>query len=68
MEFEYKTVVCSLPGGISDFENELNELGEAEWELVSVCPSGSSEYGLDSLTAFLKREKLGESLKERYGI
>ena len=55
-EFEYKAVDCCLPGGIGDFEDELNELGEEGWELVSVCPSGSSEYGLDSLTAFLKRE------------
>lgn len=37
-------------------ETQLNKLGKEGWELVSVCPTNSSEYGLSIVTAFLKRE------------
>ena len=35
---------------------EVEKLGKLGWELVSVCPTMSSQYGLEQLTAFLKRE------------
>ena len=35
---------------------EIRKLGKEGWELVSVCPSASSQYGLEELTAFLKKE------------
>ena len=37
-------------------EKAFNDLGKEGWELVSVCPTSSSEYGLDMVTAFLKKE------------
>lgn len=55
-KFDYKTIDCSLPSGISNMEKQLVKLGKEGWELVSVCPSDSSEYGLSGLTAFLKKE------------
>ena len=55
-KFEYKSVDCSLPSGVEGMVKELNRLGKEGWELVSVSPSDSSEYGLSILTAFLKRE------------
>lgn len=55
-KFEYKTVDCSLPSGVSGMMTKINKLGKEGWELVSVCPSDSSEYGLSGLTAFLKKE------------
>lgn len=36
--------------------NEIRKLGKEGWELVSVCPSVSSQYGNEELTAFLKKE------------
>lgn len=35
---------------------QIQKLGKEGWELVSVCPTSSSEYGLDMVTAFLKKE------------
>ena len=29
---------------------------EEGWELVSVCPTSSSEFGIEIVTAFLKKE------------
>ena len=37
-------------------ETQLNKLGKEGWELVSVCPTDSSGYGLAMVTAFLKRQ------------
>ena len=54
--YQYKEISCSLPSGVSDMMKEMNKLGKEGWELVSVCPSSSSEYGLDILSAFLKKE------------
>ena len=54
-KFEYKTVDCSLPSGVSGMMTKINKLGKEGWELVSVCPTDSSEYGLSGLTAFLKK-------------
>lgn len=54
--FDYKQVDCSLPSGVSKMMTEIKKLGKEGWELVSVCPTDSSEYGLSGLTAFLKRE------------
>jgi len=55
-KFEYKTVDCSLPSGVSGMMTKINKLGKEGWELVSVSPTDSSEYGLSGLTAFLKKE------------
>ena len=54
--FEYKHVSCTLPSGLEGMMNEVKKLGKQGWELVSVCPTMSSQYGMDELTAFLKRE------------
>jgi hypothetical protein len=35
---------------------QIQKLGKEGWELVSMCPTSSSEYGLEILTAFLKKE------------
>ena len=35
---------------------EIRRLGMEGWELVSVCPTMSSQYGVEQLTAFLKKE------------
>ncbi len=55
-KYEYKTVDCSLPSGVSGMMTKINKLGKEGWELVSVSPTDSSEYGLSGLTAFLKKE------------
>ena len=55
-KFEYKTLSCSLPSGLSEMETELEKLGKQGWELVSVCPSDGDGMGLTRLTAFLKKE------------
>ena len=54
-QFDYKHVNCSLPSGVTKMMNELRKLGKDGWELVSVCPSVSSQYGNEELTAFLKK-------------
>ena len=53
--FDYKTISRSLPTGVSKMTTELQKLGKQGWELVSVCPTSSSEFGVDELTAFLKK-------------
>ena len=55
-KFDYKHISCSLPSGVDDMMKQVQKLGKDGWELVSVCPTSSSEYGLDILTAFLKKE------------
>ena len=55
-KFDYKHVDCSLPSGVSKMMTEIRKLGKEGWELVSVCPTSSSEFGLELLTAFLKKE------------
>ena len=54
-QFEYKTLDFATPA-CSGMESKLNKLGKEGWELVSVCPTDSSQYGLAIVTAFLKRE------------
>ncbi len=54
--YQYKEISCSLPSGVSKLVKEMNALGAEGWELVSVCPFSSSEYGLDGMSAFLKKE------------
>ena len=55
-KFDYKSIICSLPSGVDKMTAELQKLGKQGWELVSVCPTSSSEFGVDELTAFLKKE------------
>ena len=57
-KFDYKTIVCSAPSEINNILPELQKLGKQGWELVSVCPTMSSQYGMEELTAFLKKEIL----------
>ena len=55
-KFDYTSISCSLPSGVDKMTTELQKLGKQGWELVSVCPTSSSEFGVDELTAFLKKE------------
>lgn len=55
-KFDYKIIVCSAPSEINNILAELQKLGKQGWELVSVCPTSSSEYGIDLVTVFLKKE------------
>ena len=55
-KYEYKHLSCSLPSGVDGMMKEVEKLGKLGWELVSVCPTMSSQYGMEQLTAFLKRE------------
>lgn len=55
-KFQYQELSCSLPSGVADMMKKLNKLGTDGWELVSVCPTSSSQYGVEELTAFLKKE------------
>ena len=55
-KFEYKHLRRSLPFGVDDMMKQVQKLGKEGWELVSVYPTSSSEYGLDIVTAFLKKE------------
>lgn len=54
--YEYKHICCTLPSGVDGMMKELEKLGKQGWELVSVCPTMSSQYGMEELTAFLKKE------------
>ena len=55
-KYDYKNVDCSLPSGVSKMMSEIRKLGKEGWELISVCPTMSSQYGVEELTAFLKKE------------
>ncbi len=55
-KFDYKHLSCPLPSGVDKMMAEIQKLGKQGWELVSVCPTSSSEFGVDELTAFLKKE------------
>lgn len=54
--FEHKHISCTLPSGLDGMMKEVEKLGKQGWELVCVCPTMSSQYGMEQLTAFLKRE------------
>ncbi len=54
--FEYKHICCTLPSGVDGMMKEIEKFGKQGWELVSVCPTMSSQYGMEELTAFLKKE------------
>lgn len=54
-KYDYKHINCSLPSGVDDMMKQIQKLGKEGWELVSMCPTSSSEYGLEILTAFLKK-------------
>ena len=56
--FEYKHLSCALHSGIDGMMKEIEKLGKQGWELVSVCPTMSSQYGQEEITAFLKKEIL----------
>lgn len=54
--FEHKHISRTLPSGLDGMMKEVEKLGKQGWKLVSVCPTMSSQYGMEQLTAFLKRE------------
>ena len=54
--FEHKHLSCALSSGIDGMMKEVEKLGKQGWELVSVCPTMSSQYGVEEITAFLKKE------------
>lgn len=55
-QYEYKHLSCSLSSGVDGMMKEVEKLGKQGWELVSVCPTMSSQYGIEELTAFMKKE------------
>ncbi len=55
-KYDYKDIDCSVPSGVSKMMTQIRKLGKEGWELVSVCPTSSSQYGIDTITAFLKKE------------
>ena len=57
-EFEYKHISSTLPSGVDGMMKEVEKLGKQGWKLVSVCPTMSSQYGMEEITAFLKKEIL----------
>ena len=54
--FDYKHIEASTPSGVGKMMTEIRKLGKEGWELVSVCPTSSSEFGIEIVTAFLKKE------------
>jgi hypothetical protein len=54
--FDYKSIDASTPSGVGKMMTEVRKLGKEGWELVSVCPTCSSQYGIEMVTAFLKKE------------
>ena len=57
-QFEYKHISCPIPSCIDGMMKDFEKLRQQGWELVSVCPTMSSQYGMEELTAFLKKEIL----------
>lgn len=55
--FEYMNLDCPLPSGVNKMMTEIQKLGKQGWELIAVCPTTSSGYGIETLTAFLKKTK-----------
>ena len=55
-KFDYRHIVCSLPSGTDAMMAEIKKLGKEGWELVTIVPSSSSQYGLEELLAVLKKE------------
>lgn len=54
-KFEYRTLEFNEFGNM-DMDKRLTALGDAGWELVSVCPTSAREGDLLHFTAFFKRE------------
>lgn len=54
-QFEYKTLYFNTPA-CEGLDEDLNKLGKSGWELVSVCPTNCTDYGISGVTAFLKKE------------
>ncbi len=55
-KYDYTSINASMPSGLQQMMTEVQKLGMKGWELVSVCPTCSSQYGIDTVTAFLKKE------------
>ena len=55
-KFDYTSIDATVPSGVAGLMTEIQKLGKKGWELVSVCPTSSSQYGIDTVTAFLKKE------------
>lgn len=53
-KFDYKSVVCTVPSGLETMRAGIRRLGKESWALVSVCPTMSSRYGVEQLTAFFE--------------
>jgi ABC-type tungstate transport system substrate-binding protein len=60
-KWEYKTIYTTTTWGgalnISEYEKELNRLGEAGWELISFVITGFSEEVAKQGVSVLKRRK-----------
>lgn len=55
-QYDYKHLTASVLSGVSKMMTEIRKPGKEGWELVSVCPTVSSQYGLEEIAAFLKKE------------
>lgn len=55
-KFDYKHIDASTPSGVGKMMTEVRKLGKEGWELVSVCPTCSTGYGIETISAFLKKE------------